>query len=105
MTDTAQKKRPVEEHRDGRLKAAIWENSGDKGKIYNTTLSYSYRDKEGAWRDTNSIPGHELLKAARLAEMAYASVQRLKEQDRALYIEQQKNGADRSPQHGLQREH
>jgi len=105
MNDTAQRKRPIEEHRDGRLKAAIWENLGEKGKAYNTTLSYSYRDKEGSWRDTNSIPGHELLKAARLAEMAYASVQRLKEQDRAVYIEQQKTGADRGPQQTYRREH
>ena len=89
MTDQTNKQRPIETHRDGRLSAAIWENQGEHGKIYNTTFAYSYQDKEGNWRDTASIPGHELLKTANLAQTAYSSVQRLKEQDRATYVEQQ----------------
>ncbi|MEO1324988.1 MAG: hypothetical protein AAFV59_18510 [Pseudomonadota bacterium] len=90
MDPDTQKTQPIETHKDGRLTAAIWENEGEHGKIYNATLSYSYRDREGNWRDTSSIPGNELLKAARLSEMAYASVRRLKEQDRSMYVEQQR---------------
>ncbi|MEM0987337.1 MAG: hypothetical protein AAGK00_00550 [Pseudomonadota bacterium] len=83
------RQRPIETLRDGRISAAIWQNPGEHGPIYNATLSYSYQDKEGKWRDTQSIPGHELLKAANLAQSAYASVARLKEQDRAQYVQQQ----------------
>ena len=90
MERDMEKPRPVETHKDGRLTAAIWENKGEHGRIYNATLTYSYKDQEGKWRDTSSIPGNELLKAARLAELAYGSVQRLKDQDRAEYIEQQR---------------
>ena len=101
MTDKAQqqteKPRPVETHRDGRLTAAIWANEGERGPIYNATLSYSYQDKEGNWRDTSSIPGHELLKAANLAQNAYASVLRLKDQDRSQYVEQQRAASKSAP--------
>ena len=90
MEREMEKREPVDKLYDGRLTAAIWENKGDNSKFYNVTLKYSYKDQEGKWRDTSSIPGNELLKAARLAELAYGSVQRLKDQDRAEYIEQQR---------------
>ena len=80
---------PVETIRDGRVSAAIWENQGEHGKIYNTTFAYSYKDRDGNWRDTTSIPGHELLKAGRLAEQAYGAIQQLKERDRAQYVQQE----------------
>ena len=38
---------PIETHRDGRVTAAIWANEGERGPMYNATLSYSYQDKEG----------------------------------------------------------
>lgn len=97
MTDQAEKQKPVKTLRDGRLTAAIWANRGERGPIYNATFSYSYQDKEGNWKDTTSIPGHELLKAANLAQNAYASVARLKDQDRAAYVEQQRNAAASAP--------
>ena len=97
-TQNVEKSKPVETLRDGRLNPAIWRNQGgEHGPIYNVTLSYSYQDKEGNWRDTQSIPGHELLKTANLAQNAYASVARLKDQDRAVYIEQQRDAAQSAP--------
>ena len=97
MSEETAKPQPVERHRDGRLTAAIWANEGEHGRIYNTTLTYSYQDKDGHWRDTQSIPGHELLKAANLAQTAYASVQRLKEQDRAQYVRREQSEAPSRP--------
>lgn len=97
MKDQEPKTKPVETHRDGRLTAAIWENQGEHGKIYNATLTYSYQDKEGNWRDTTSIPGKQLLKASRLQEMSYATVLRLQDRDRQQYIEQQKTQAGQTP--------
>ena len=97
MSEQSKKPMPVETHRDGRLSAAIWANEGERGPIYNATFAYSYQDRDGNWRDTQSIPAHELLKAANLAQTAYTSVQRLKEQDRAAYVQrQQEDGPGRS---------
>lgn len=97
MTAQSPKPKPVETHRDGRLTAAIWTNPGEHGPIYNATLTYSYQNKDGNWRDTNSIPGNQLLKAARLNEMAYASIARFKEQDRTKYVEQQRTADQTTP--------
>lgn len=104
MTDQQPKQKPIETHRDGRVTAAIWANPGERGPIYNTNFSYAYQDKEGNWRDTNSIPGHELLKTGRLAEQAYGSIQRLKDQDRALYVEQQQQATQAAPARSHPRE-
>lgn len=95
MTDQ-QKQKPIETHRDGRLTAAIWANPGEHGPIYNVRVTYSYQDKNENWHDTPTIPANELLKAARLSEMAYASVARLKDQDRAAYAEQQRSSAEQA---------
>lgn len=97
MTTENQKPKPVDTHHDGRLSVAIWANEGEHGRIYNTTFAYSYKDKEGNWQDTQSIPSHELLKAANLAQTAYASVQRLKEQDRARYVQREQAEAPSRP--------
>lgn len=103
--DQAEKTRPVKTHSDGRLTAAIWANDGsdpEKGKIYNTTLNYSYPDKDGNWRDTTSIPSHELLKAGRLLEQSYGSVRQLKDRERAEYVAKQQEQAQTK---GQDREH
>ena len=104
MSEKTEKPKPIETHRDGRLSAAVWANEGEHGRIYNTTFAYSYQDKDGKWRDTQSIPAHELLKAANLAQTAYTSVQRLKERDRADYVERQRAAADApAPEHPRER--
>lgn len=93
MSEETAKRKPVDTPRDGRLSAAIWANEGERGPIYNVTFAYSYQDKDGNWRDTQSIPAHELLNAANLAQRAYTSVQHLKEQDRATYVQRQQDEA------------
>ena len=105
MSEEKANPKPVETHRDGRLSAAIWANEGEHGRIYNATLTYSYQDKDGNWRDTQSIPGHELLKAANLAQTAYASVRRLKERDRAHYVQQEQSQSKNAPTPEHPREH
>lgn len=97
MTEQNANPKPVDTHRDGRLAVAIWANEGEHGRMYNTTLTYSYQDKEEKWRDTHSIPDHQLLKASRLNEMAYATVQRLKERDRAQYVEREQRETQSRP--------
>lgn len=102
MTEQDQdKKRPIQAHRDGAIKIAIWQNlDADKRPYYDTTRTRSYQDRDGKWQTTNSMREQDLLKSARLDEMAYASIQKLKEQDRAKYIEQQQSAAQsHNPEH------
>ena len=72
MNTTAKPKQPVETIRDGSLKATIWQNEGDHGPYYTTTLAKTYEDRAGKPQDTHSFTGPELLRIAELARTAYA---------------------------------
>lgn len=98
MTDTnTEPKRPIDKHRDGTLEVAIWRQENDKGEaFYTTERTRSYRDQNGDWQKTHSIPERDLLRAARLDEQAYSSIQLLRDQDRAQYVEKQKKTSDKT---------
>lgn len=82
MSNDDEKKRPVETLRDGTIEVSIWDRQSENGKMYNTQRARSYQDQEGNWKRTNAIPERDLLRAARLDQMAYASIQKLREHDR-----------------------
>jgi len=63
---------PVETIRDGSLKATIWQNQGENGPYFTTTLAKTYEDRDGKLRDTYGFTGSELLRVAELARTAYA---------------------------------
>ena len=91
MVDHPQeKKHPVQSHRDGAVEVAIWRRETDTGPVFNTERTRSYRDQDGNWQKTHAIPERDLLKAARLDQRAYESIQQMRNQDRAKYIEQEK---------------
>jgi len=73
-------RRPKVRHRDGLVEVAVWERETDKGPVYNTERTRSYRDEDGKWQKTHSIPERDLLKAARLDQKAYESIARLRQQ-------------------------
>ncbi len=76
------KNKPVETLRDGYLKVAIWRNPTDNGYRYSTgPLQRSYKDKEGQWRETEFLSGHEILRGSRLLEKAYDFQLEQKKQD------------------------
>lgn len=68
--------------RDGNLKASIWRNDGDNGPYYATSLSRSYKDRNGELRDTHSFAGPDLLRVSELARKAYERTQELRRDDR-----------------------
>lgn len=68
------KNKPIEVIRDGVLKATIWENEGENGVIYSTTLARTYHANDGSLKDAHSFLGSELLRIAELARQAYAAV-------------------------------
>ena len=93
-------KRPVETLRDGAIEVSIWKREGERGSAYNTQRTRSYQDQDGNWQKTNGIPERDLLRAARLDEMAYSSIQKLREQDRLQSMRQEGSRRTRSPDRG-----
>jgi hypothetical protein len=63
--------KPVDTLRDGALKAAIFENQGEKGPFYSVKITRTYTDAQGNYRDSSSFSGSELLRVAHLAAKAY----------------------------------
>ena len=73
---------PIDTLRDGRLKATIWKNFGEKGNFYTVTLTRSYQDEAENWKDSDSFSGSELLRIAHLATRAYDRTSELRQADR-----------------------
>ncbi len=92
MNDTSNKNKPIESFRDGAIQVAIWPRTGPNGIFYEIERSRSYKDKNDEWQKTTLISERDMLKARYLEEQAYASIQRLKDQDRALQSYQKENG-------------
>jgi len=66
-----ERQRPVHEVRLGRIKAAIWANSTEKGVRYSTTLTRLYKDQEdGEWQTSTSFGRDDLLLVAQVCELA-----------------------------------
>ena len=75
--------KPVETIRDGSLKAVIWANFGEKGTFYSVQLSRSYQDAENNWHESDSFSNAQLLRIARLANIAYDEILIHRSNDRA----------------------
>ena len=66
-----EKKRPVHEVRMGRIRAAIWENSTDKGVRHNVTINRLYKDGD-TWKDSTSFGREDLLLVAKVSDAAHS---------------------------------
>ncbi len=69
---------PADVLRDGNIKATIWENERENGPSYNTTFARTWQDESGAYRDSHSFSGTELLRVSELARGAYARTNELR---------------------------
>jgi hypothetical protein len=64
------KEKPIREIKMGSVRAAIWQNALENGRVmYSVTFSRLYKE-DGAWRDSTSFGRTELPLVARAAEMA-----------------------------------
>jgi hypothetical protein len=77
--------RPVHTIRYGSLRAAIWRNVVDNGNAsrptYSVTLSRSYKDGDGNWKDSASFGMVDLLLLAKAADEAHTWIARQKSVD------------------------
>jgi hypothetical protein len=64
------KEKPIREIKMGSVRAAIWQNALENGRVmYSVTFSRLYKE-DGSWRDSTSFGRTELPLVARAAEMA-----------------------------------
>ncbi|WOI52571.1 hypothetical protein [Parvularcula sp. LCG005] len=78
----SKKQLPEATIQDGAIKATIWRNEGDNGPYFATTITRTYRDAAGNPKETNSLVGTDLLRAAELARGAYARSRKLMKEAR-----------------------
>ena len=52
---------PVKNIRVGNISCAVWESEFDGNVVQSFTFSKSYKDKSGAWKNSNSFKGSELM--------------------------------------------
>lgn len=69
-----EKNHPVMEYRVNGVKAVVWQNETRNGSMFNTTLVRVYRDKEGNWKETNSLGRDDLLPAAKVLDQAHSFI-------------------------------
>ncbi len=81
MIQNSEKKLPAATIRDRSLKAVIWGNpAGENDTIrYSVEFSAGYKTAEGEWKDTRSFNESELLRIARLAQLAFDKVGELRQ--------------------------
>ncbi len=90
---------PADVLRDGNIKATIWKNERENGPSYNTTFSRTWQDEQGAYRDSHSFSGTELLRVSELARGAYARTNELRHEHRQeLEVEISRDDDETPPQ-------
>ncbi len=73
--------KPIDVVKDGKMKATIWKNEGENGARYSVQLSRIWKDEAGEFHNSDSFSGTELLRVARLANIAYNRVVDLRTND------------------------
>lgn len=74
--------KPISTLRDGAIKAVVWSNLGEKGTFYSVQITRTYKDDQG-YHDTSSFSGSELLRVARLMNIAYDEILIRRNEDKA----------------------
>lgn len=81
-TPQSEPNRPEDVLRDGNIKATIWKNERENGPSFSTIFARTWQDEEGAYRDSHSFSGTELLRVSELARGAYARTNELRQEHR-----------------------
>lgn len=68
---TDPKTKPAFEVRLGRIKATLWENYGEHGEFYSTTVSRLYKDANGKWQQSDSFSRDDLPVLQKALDLAY----------------------------------
>jgi len=64
------------------ITATIWHNENGGKSYYSTTIERTYKDASGAWTNTSTFYGSDLLLVAKIADMAHTEIEKRKANDR-----------------------
>ena len=90
---------PESVFRDGAVNCKVWRNEkkGDSGEqFYSITVSRSYKDKDGNWRETNSFSKQDAVKLPALTAKAYDDLLSREQRDSWRNAEKQESDRTRS---------
>jgi hypothetical protein len=65
---------PIKTIRIGRIKAAVWENSGDQRTFFNVTFTRTYLDEQKKFHDSDSFGRDDLLLLCKVADLAHSFI-------------------------------
>jgi len=63
--------KPEKKFRAGAVAATVWKNAAAEGSYRTVSFERTYKDKQGAWKTTNSLRVNDLPKAALVLQKAY----------------------------------
>lgn len=69
-----EKKKPVQQIRQGAVVASIWENEGKKGRYYKFTVERLYTSDDGGWKSVASFSGSDAKNVAFVVLAAEAAI-------------------------------
>lgn len=75
--------RPFHEVRHRRIRATVWRNETRNGPMYSVTVSRSYRDEGGVWKDSHSFGFDDLMNLAKALYDAHSFISAQLARDRA----------------------
>ena len=68
-------RRPIQEFRLGRIKAAIWENETQLGTRHSVTITRLFKvDGESSWRTTTTFNRDDLPLVGKVADLAHTYI-------------------------------
>ena len=65
---------PVKTLRIGRVKAAVWENSGTERSFFNVTFTRTFVDEQKKFHDSTSFGRDDLLVLSKIADQAHSFI-------------------------------
>lgn len=67
-------KPPVDKYTEQGITVSIWENITEKGTFYDVSHERSYKDADGNWQTSKSIPSYQIQTLCKLLDMAHSSI-------------------------------
>lgn len=93
-TTTTGGNKPVDQVRFGTVRAAIWRNVNEDGRVfYGVTVDRGYRDGKGDWQSSQSFGRDDLLVLAKVCDAAHTRICELQAEDREKAATGNANGA------------
>lgn len=65
---------PIAKFREQGITVNVWERRTEKGTFHDVTYERSYKDAQGAWQNTMSVPRGQIQTLRKLLDMAHTEI-------------------------------